>query len=97
MPGEPRNAAPERERTEMVMPAPLPGQLGAPHFDSKDITKFLKTWERFATRYKLTPEEKVYELLEYCDSETAPYMTTLVERMAALEGIDSEAERYRNH
>ena len=97
MPGEPRNTVPERERTEMVMPALLPGQSGAPHFDGKDITKFLKTWERFATRYKLTPEEKVYELMEYCDSETAAYMMTLVEKTEASEGIESEAERQGKH
>ena len=97
MPGEPRNAAPERERTEMVMPAPLPGQPGAPYFDGKDISKFLKTWERFAARYKLTPEEKIYELLEYCDSDTAAYMTTLVDKTEASEGVESEAERYGKH
>jgi len=38
---------------------PLPGQPGAPCFDGKEVSRFVRSWERFSERYRLTKEKMV--------------------------------------
>src|SRR5205807_4861022 len=63
---------------------PMPGQQGAPYFTGSEISEFLRGWERMVTRFKLSAEEKVENIVEYCDLDTRRSMKVLV-RMAARE------------
>ena len=57
----------------------LPGQPGAPDFDGKEVTKFVRSWERFSERYKIAEEKMVNELVDYCEVNTGEYVATIID------------------
>ena len=57
----------------------LPGQPGAPYFDGKEVTKFVRSWERFSERYKIAEEKMVKELMDYCKVNTGEYVATIID------------------
>ena len=59
---------------------PLPGQPGAPYFDGKEVTKFVRSWERFSERYKIADEKMVNELVEYCEMNTGEYVGMIIDK-----------------
>ena len=59
---------------------PLPGQPRAPYFDGKEVTKLVRSWERFSERYKIAEEETVNELVDYCEVNTGEFVATIIER-----------------
>jgi hypothetical protein len=63
----------------LAVQCPLPGQPGAPSFAGKDISIFLRNWERFTAKYRFSPERKVTEFIAYCDPELGKYVETLIE------------------
>ena len=60
---------------------PLPGQPGAPYFDGKEVTKFVRSWERFSERYKIADKKMVNELVGYCEVNTGDceYVATIID------------------
>ena len=58
---------------------PLLGQPGAPYFDGKEVTKFVRSWERFSERYKIADEKMVNELVDYCEMNTGEYVATIID------------------
>ena len=50
---------------------PLPGQQGAPLFTGKDVTAFLRGWQRFAVNYPFTAERGMTDLADYCEVRVA--------------------------
>ena len=61
------------------MQIPLLGQPGVPYFDGKEVTKFVRSWERFSERYKIADEKIVNELLDYCEVNTGEYVATIID------------------
>src|SRR5437660_1798352 len=57
---------------------PLPGQPGAPCFDGKEVTRFVRAWERFVEKYRITMEKMVRDLIDYCDDSVLGSVETLV-------------------
>jgi hypothetical protein len=57
---------------------PLPGQPGAPSFDGKDISNFLRNWERFTGKYRYTDDRKIADLADYCSTSIGAYIETLI-------------------
>ena len=58
---------------------PLPGQPGAPCFDGKEVTRFVRSWERFSERYRLTSEKMVKDLVDYCELAISEYVAIVVD------------------
>ncbi|KAI9687016.1 MAG: hypothetical protein M1822_002426 [Bathelium mastoideum] len=48
------------------LPPPEPQRGRTPYFEGRNVTNFVKNWERFCKRYNLTEEEKVDRVEEYC-------------------------------
>src|SRR5437588_13054715 len=74
----------------------LPGQQGAPLFTGKDVTAFLRGWQRFAANYRFTAERRMTDLADYCEAGVAKYVGTLVE-VAGEEAGTSGHDRYERH
>ena len=75
---------------------PQPGQPGAPLFDGKDVSVFLRKWERFAAKYQFSPERKIADLVDYCEPELARDISTFI-RVSAREagtGRDHHAQHW---
>ena len=58
---------------------PLPGQPGAPYFNGKEVTKFVRSWERFSERYKIADEKMVNKLVDYCEVNTGEHVATIID------------------
>ena len=63
----------------LTFQCPLPGQHGAPLFNGKEVTRFVRGWERFAEKYRFSAEKMVEELSDYCDIGVSKYVETLIE------------------
>ena len=66
----------------LAIQCPLPGQPGAPFFDGKEATRFVRTWERFSEKYRFSTEKMVEEIVDYCEPGVGKYVETLIEAMA---------------
>ena len=58
---------------------PLPGQPGAPCFDGKEVTRCVRSWERFSGRHRLTNEKMVKDLVDYCQLAISEYVAIVVD------------------
>ena len=63
----------------LVVQCPLPSQPGAPCFNGKEVTRFIRSWERFVEKYRISAEKMVRELIDYCDDsvlhqQKAPFL-----------------------
>jgi hypothetical protein len=56
----------------------LPGQPGAPSFDGKDISIFLRNSERFRGKYRYMDDRKIAALADYCSPSIGTYVVTLI-------------------
>ena len=63
----------------LAVQIPLLGQPGAPYFDGKEVTKFVRSWERISERYKIADEKMVNELVDYCEVNTGEYVATIID------------------
>src|SRR5205085_7726467 len=106
-PQDARKTMPAGGRVTASMPAndqtsqpyvqcPLPGQQGAPLFTGKDVTTFLRGWQRFAANYRFTAERRMTDLADYCEAGVAKYVGTLVE-IAGEEAGTSGQDRHERH
>ena len=59
---------------------PLPGQPGVPYLDGKEVTKFVRSQERFSERYKIADKKMVNELVDYCEVNTGEYVATIIDK-----------------
>src|SRR5205085_7878393 len=75
---------------------PLPGQQGAPLSMGKDVTTFLRGWQRFAANYRFTAERRMTDLADYCEAGVAKYVGTLV-GIAGEEAGTSGYDRNERH
>ena len=74
---------------------PLQGQPGAPYFDGKEVTKFVRSWKRFSERYKIADVKMVYELVYYCEVNTGEYVTTIIdEAKREIQGANLRESRW---
>ena len=62
----------------LAVQIPLPGQPGAPYFEGKEVTKFVRSWEMFLERYKIADKQMVNELVDYCEVNTCEYVATII-------------------
>ena len=46
---------------------PLPGQLGAPFFDGKNVRKFLREWKYATRQCGLSHREQIEDIVHYVD------------------------------
>src|SRR5437660_8212051 len=67
------------QTSQPYVQCPLPGQQGAPLFTGKDVTAFLRGWQRFAANYRFMAERRITNLADYCEAGVAKYVGTLVE------------------
>ena len=75
---------------------PLPGQPGAPCFNGKEVTRFIRSWERFTEKYRITADRMVRDLVDYCDDSVLGYVETLiddVERETNLGRVEGTTEK----
>ena len=75
-PGETRNSPPRPLRQWgtledhlLAVQCPMPGQQGALCFRGKEISKFLRNWERMANKYPLSTATKIESVVDYCAPE----------------------------
>ena len=74
---------------------PLPGQLGAPYFNRKEVTKFVSSWERLSERYKIADKKMVNELVDYCEMNSGEYMATIIdEAKRDMQGVANFRESW---
>jgi hypothetical protein len=57
----------------------LPEQPGAPHFDVKEVSRFVRSWERFAEQYRFATERIVTDLEDYCALSISRYVVALID------------------
>ena len=48
---------------------PMPGQQGAPCFGGKEISEFMRNWERMANKYQLSTATKIESVVDDCALE----------------------------
>ena len=84
------------QTSQPYVQCPLPGQQGAPLFTGKDVTAFLRGWQRFAANYRFTAERRMTDLADYCEAGVAKYVGTLVE-IAGEEAGTSGQDRHERH
>ena len=53
----------------LAVQCPMPGQQGAPCFGVKEISEFLRNWERMANKYQLSTATKIKSVVDYCVPE----------------------------
>ena len=75
-PGETTNSPPSPPRRWgkledhlLAVPCSIPGQQGAPCFRGKEISEFLRNWERIANKYRLSTATKIESAVDYCAPE----------------------------
>src|SRR5437588_549907 len=84
------------QTSQPYVQCPLPGQQGASLFTGKDVTAFLRGWQRFAANYRFTAERRMTDLADYCEAGVAKYVGTLVE-IAGEEAGTSGHDRHERH
>ena len=57
----------------------MPGQSGARHFNGKEVTKIVHSWEKFGEKYSMDMYKIVTELVEDCSPSVNGYGKTLIE------------------
>ena len=64
----------------LAIQCPMPGQQGAPCFGGKEISEFLRNWERMAKKYQLSTTAKIESVVDYC----APEMKNSVKALMSM-------------
>ena len=47
----------------------MPGQQGVPCFGGKEISEFIRNWEKMANKYRLSTATKIESVVDYCALE----------------------------
>src|SRR5437660_9300493 len=81
------------QTSQPYVQCPLPGQQGAPLFTGKDVTAFVRGWQRFAANYRFMAERRMTDLANYCEAGVAKYVGTLVEIMGEEAGKSGQDRR----
>ena len=75
-PGETTNSPPPPPRQWgtledhlLAVQCPMRGQQGAPCFRGKEISEFLRNWDRMANKYRLSTTTKIEYVVDYCAPE----------------------------
>jgi len=53
---------------------PMPGSVGAPFFDGKNVTEFLTRFEDLCSAYGVAPSQKVAQMVRYCSRSIGQYL-----------------------
>ena len=62
----------------LAVQCPMPGQQGALCFGGKEISQFLRNWERMANKYRLSTAAKIESVVDYCAPEMRNSMKALM-------------------
>ena len=62
----------------LAVQCPMPGQQGAPCFGGKEISEFLRNWERMANKYRLSTATKIESVVDYCTPEMKNSVKALI-------------------
>jgi hypothetical protein len=73
----------------LAVPCPLPGQPGAPLFDGKDVTVFLRNWGRFSSKYRFPDDRKLADVVDYCEPNIGKYIEILIKVTSRISGCNS--------
>ena len=63
----------------MVQPIPALGTTGTPYFTGQNVSQFIKQYKRQYARHHVMGEERLQNLLEYCDYWIGMWIQSLPE------------------
>lgn len=73
----PSSSGPPVMAPQYVMPIPMPGSPGTPHFDGNNATEFLRKWEDMCDVWRGLKEDRMKRLPLYCDKTIRDLVETM--------------------